>query len=152
MSALVVIGSLVFVPTYGLALSAGVGALAAGSSYAGCPSNRWLVVPIAGPFVAQTGLRSRVQLGTDAAENGRQFACQDSEGLGSYVLGFDGVLQILGFALMASGLNSPPQVLVRDHDPIHEPSSSSPGETIHWRLVPWHLGTSSAGVGLVGTF
>jgi hypothetical protein len=108
------------------------------------------VVPVAGPFIAATGFGGRVQLSADPIQSARSVACEDAENFGTAIYTFDGLFQVAGAALLTAGLFSPRQVLVKDTAPSESPKVSP--SSVRWQVVPWNVGTSAAGIDLVGAF
>ena len=140
-SSLVPVGTVVFALSYAPLLYWGTSAIAQGKSYRGCPSNRWLVLPLAGPFIAST-----------AYGGPRAGLCEDPEDVEKAIVVNDGILQVAGAALIVIGLIPPWHVLVKDGDPGSTAPSTRSSNGAHFRVIPWQVGTSAAGVDLVGTF
>jgi hypothetical protein len=146
------VGVVMFGLPYGLSVWAGAKPLVSPSSSSACPADRWLVVPIGGPFIAADGRGRVVHFSSDSLANARQFACEDADGVGRAVLAFDGLLQIVGAGLVLAGLGQTRAVLVQDGLPKPVDPAVHLSERVRWRVVPWHSGTSIAGVDVVATF
>lgn len=155
-SALVPVGSVVFGLSYAPLLYWGTSALAAGQSYSGCLANRWLVLPLAGPFIAASGYGGRASVYPGhPLESSRSAACANANGDTfdtAAGLRSDGALQVVGVVLIGVGLLPPWHVLVKDDLPGTTMSSARSRNGAHWGVVPWQVGTSAAGIDLVGTF
>lgn len=138
-SPLVIVGGVMFGVSYGTSLLGGIEALVGGRSYKGCPSDGWLALPIVGPFAASIELDGRVGTG-----------CADPEGFQTAIYRLDGVVQLVGSVLLFAGVASSGPTLVKDA----AKSDSTTGATngAHWRVIPRNVGTSGAGVDLVGIF
>lgn len=99
-----------------------------------CSTDKWLLLPVAGAFIASSY--------RGGSARGR---CDDPEGITAAVYGFDGVGQLIGVAFIGATWVFPKRELVRDAD--HAPTDSP----FTWQFVPV-VGSSRAGVGVVGTF
>jgi hypothetical protein len=151
LSSLIPVGSVALALSYAPVLYWGSSAIVAGKSYEGCPSNRWLVLPIAGPFIAPTGYGRPGSLYDDPVRTSQSRACEDAEGFQQGIILTDGILQVVGAALLGIGLLPPRHVLVKDVDSGTSRSSARSRDS-NLRVIPWQVGTSAAGIELVGTF
>jgi hypothetical protein len=115
------------------ALGYSLGALAASS---GCRSDRWLFVPLAGPFVALATEPEHVTSGP----------CDDPEGLRHAVRAWSGIMQLIGGPLILLGAN-PTVDVVADRPRSHSRAGSGPTVAI----MP-ALGPSTGSVVVLGTF
>jgi hypothetical protein len=101
-----------------------------------CPSDKWLLLPIAGPFIA-AGYRG------DHARGPCQNEPDAVSATGLFVA--DGIGQVVGAAFVSAAFLAPKRELVRD--PANNPTSSG----VEWLLAP-AVGPSRAGVSVIGTF
>ena len=127
-SSLILVGGVIFGVSHGLVFFEGAKAVLAGSSYKGCPANGWLMLPVGGPFIVAD------------KQGGERSPCRNPEGIASGMYTLDGLIQVIGAGLLVAGLGAPRQVVVKD------------AAKSNWQVVPWHVGASSAGVNLIGTF
>jgi hypothetical protein len=120
------------------------GSVVLGLAYAGavtsaiashCPNNRWMAVPLAGPFV--TGAKY---------DTNYQGACSDPEAINQALARLDGVVQGIGALLIVGSLLLPTHTVVRDATTSRVPAR------ISWQLTPLSLGKTGGGVGVLGTF
>jgi len=139
---LVVSGPIIFGIPY--VLSASVGA---SSRF---DPDRWLYVPVVGPF-ADLGARGSqctrntfvVSAGvTNTTEN-----CIDDSGARFFLM-LDGLMQTAGATMLILGLALPSHLLVRDDAPYAAAAPAKGG----WTLRPLTMGRSGYGVGVDGSF
>ena len=120
------------------------GSVVLGLAYAGavtsaiasrCPNNRWMALPLAGPFV--TGAKY---------DTNYQGACSDPEAINQAVARLDGVVQGIGALLIVGSLLLPTHTVVRDVTTLRGTA------TVSWQLTPLSLGKTGGGLGVLGTF
>jgi hypothetical protein len=102
-----------------------------------CSYAKWVLLPVAGPFIASEKYRHAPRSG----------ACADDDGVGRGVTLDIGVGQLIGALFLAATPLFPKKELVRD-DYGGAPSAPS-NLTLH--VVP-NLGPTAGGVSVLGTF
>jgi hypothetical protein len=106
-----------------------------------CVNNRWMLLPVAGPFV--TAARY---------DHNHEGACDDPEGIAQGVAWMDGLAQGLGALLLAGGVLFPSHDLVRDESPGNGTQSRATATRVNWHLGAAALGKTGAAFGVWGTF
>jgi hypothetical protein len=129
---LVIAGTAVLGTAYGIA------AVAAVSSK--CSNNRWMLLPLAGPWI--TAARY---------DHNYQGACDDPEALSAGLARMDGVVQGVGAALLASSFLFPSQKWVRNDASAGGPATKI-APRVTWWVTPVPLGSAGGGVAMLGRF
>jgi hypothetical protein len=125
-------GSVVLGTAYGIA------AVAAVSSK--CTNNRWMLLPLAGPWI--TGARY---------DQNYQGACDDPEAMWAGLARLDGVAQGVGALLLASSVLFPSQKLVQNEASTGARTAMR-APRVTWWVTPVPLGSSGGGVAMLGRF
>jgi hypothetical protein len=139
---LVVSGPIIFGIPYVLSAS-----VAASSRY---DPDRWLYLPVVGPFVDLGARGSQCTKSTTPVVNGisttTETCVEDSSQ--RFFLMLDGLMQTAGATMLILGLALPNHLLVRDDAPY---TGSNP-TTFGWTVRPWAAGRTGYGVGVDGFF